>query len=249
MCSINFHPHTPLVSVGNSMGSIGLYDLERRALVRTIAGHQKRVSSLSFSNVLYSGSKDSQILCHDIKLQNSIVGRFTNHKGEVCGLSHSPSGLVSGSNDNTAMIWDLNMGRLRHTLTGHKGAVKALAWCPWQRNLLATGGGSKDKCIKFWNIDTGRCVNTVNAESQVSSLIWNPNEKELLSAHGFSNNQLSLWKVHCPSNSVPRNDQNLLTARPQPTHPPSRPIPRQIDHLQCLCRRNSTLLEGVLERV
>lgn len=25
----------------------------------------------------------------------------------------------------------------------HKGPVKALAWSPWQRNVLATGGGKK----------------------------------------------------------------------------------------------------------
>jgi cell division cycle protein 20 (cofactor of APC complex) len=114
---------------------------------------------------------------HDVKSQNSIVGKLNSHKGEVCGLALNSNGLVSGSNDNTAMIWDLAMGRLRHTLNGHKAAVKALAWCPWQRNLLATGGGSKDKCIKFWNVETGKCINTVNTESQVSALIWNPTEK------------------------------------------------------------------------
>jgi cell division cycle protein 20 (cofactor of APC complex) len=27
VCSISFHPHTPLVSVGNSLGSIDLYDM------------------------------------------------------------------------------------------------------------------------------------------------------------------------------------------------------------------------------
>jgi len=28
----------------------------------------------------------------------------------------------------------------------------------------------------------------------VSALLWNPHERELLSSHGFSNNQLTLWK-------------------------------------------------------
>ena len=28
----------------------------------------------------------------------------------------------------------------------------------------------------------------------MSSLLWNPNDRELLSSHGFSNNQLTLWK-------------------------------------------------------
>merc|ERR1712087_535432 len=34
----------------------------------------------------------------------------------------------------------------------------------------------------------------IDSESQVCSLIWNPFEKELLSSHGFSKNQLSVWK-------------------------------------------------------
>ena len=44
------------------------------------------------------------------------------------------------------------MAKPRYQLQGHKAAVKALAWCPWQRNLLATGGGSTDKTMRFWNI-------------------------------------------------------------------------------------------------
>lgn len=35
------------------------------------------------------------------------------------------------------------------------------------------------------DIDTG---------SQVCSLVWSPHEKEILSGHGYSQNQLTLWK-------------------------------------------------------
>ncbi|KAI9114599.1 hypothetical protein K1719_014297 [Acacia pycnantha] len=72
--------------------------------------------------------------------------------------------------------------------------VKALAWCPFQGNLLATGGGSGDRSIKFWNTRTGACLNSVDTGSQVCALLWNKNEKELLSSHGFTQNQLTLWK-------------------------------------------------------
>ena len=92
-------------------------------------------------------------------------------------MKHDSCGLASGSNDNSAIIWDLNMGKQRYQLLGHKAAVKALAWCPWQRNLLATGGGSTDKTMRFWNIENGKNINIVNTESQVCSLIWNKNDK------------------------------------------------------------------------
>ena len=35
----------------------------------------------------------------------------------------------------------------------HTAAVKALSWCPWQRHVLATGGGSKDRTLKIFNCD------------------------------------------------------------------------------------------------
>ena len=49
-------------------------------------------------------------------------------------------------------------------------SAKAIAWCPWQSNLLATGGGANDKTIKFWNASTGQCLNSVDAKSQVG--VW-----------------------------------------------------------------------------
>jgi cell division cycle protein 20 (cofactor of APC complex) len=35
---------------------------------------------------------------------------------------------------------------------------------------------------------------STNAESQVTGILWGEQERELLTAHGYSRNQLSLWK-------------------------------------------------------
>lgn len=55
------------------------------------------------------------------------------------------------------MIWDAANDRPTHRITAHQAAVKALAWCPFQSNLLATGGGTADRTIKFHNTHTGGC--------------------------------------------------------------------------------------------
>lgn len=85
---------------------------------------------------------------------------------QVCGLSWSPDGntLASGGNENFLCLWDASMSgrgaggvgggsgsgvqRPRETLRQHQAAVKALAWCPSQRHLLASGGGTADRTIK-----------------------------------------------------------------------------------------------------
>ena len=87
----------------------------------------------------------------------------------------------------------------RFALSDHQAAVKALAWCPWQNNLLASGGGTSDRCIRFWNTTTGKCLNTIDTNSQVCSLLWSKTHKEIVSSHGFSQNQLCIWKVSLQS--------------------------------------------------
>ena len=37
-------------------------------------------------------------------------------------------------------------------------------------------------------------VNAIDTKSQVSSLLWNKEHKEIVSGHGFSQNQLVVWK-------------------------------------------------------
>ena len=103
-------------------------------------------------------------------------------------------------NDNLLYIWDKSMeshnssSQYLHKLDEHCATVKALAWCPFQNNLLASGGGGLDRSIKFWHTQTGACLNTIDTHSQVCSLLWNRHERELLSSHGLDKNQLTLWK-------------------------------------------------------
>jgi cell division cycle protein 20 (cofactor of APC complex) len=88
----------------------------------------------------------------------------------------------------------INLLLIRFQLKEHVAAVKAVAWCPWQSNVLATGGGTADRHIRFWNSTTGVCMNKIDTNSQVCSLIWSLHTKEIMSAHGFSQNQLTIWK-------------------------------------------------------
>ncbi len=157
------------------------------------------MSSLSWNGcLLSSGSRDSNIYNHDVRIQSHIVSKLTNHTSEICGLKWSCDGtqLASGSNDNSLMIWDLGMNSPRCVFREHTAAVKALAWCPWQKGLLASGGGTDDKTIKFWNTENGSLVQSFNTNTQVCSLLWNKHDKELLSSHGFSNANNNVVKRH-----------------------------------------------------
>lgn len=61
-------------------------------------------------------------------------------------------------------------------------------------SVLNSGGGTADGCIKFWNAQTGTMLNSIDTGSQVCSLLWSPHRKEILSSHGYTKNELCLWK-------------------------------------------------------
>ena len=44
-----------------------------------------------------------------------------------------------------------------------------MAWCPWQSNVLASGGGTADRHIRLWNTTTGTCLTSVDTKSQVTA--------------------------------------------------------------------------------
>jgi len=186
------------LAVGTSDAVVQLWDASAGRCLRQLAGHGGRVPALTWNDhILTSGGKDGEIKHWDVRVAQPCVATMAAHAQEVCGLEWSPDGthLASGSNDNTVKIWDTSLSPLpKQTLTEHCSAVKALAWCPWQKNLLSTGGGSADRTIRFWNTQTGACLNHVDTGSQVCDLKWSLHDKELISGHGFSDNQLSVWK-------------------------------------------------------
>ena len=65
-------------------------------------------------------------------------------------------------------------------------AVKAIAFCPWQRGLLATGGGSNDRAIHFYHSLSGACLATINVQAQVTSLIWSTTRREIAATFGYA---------------------------------------------------------------
>lgn len=196
------------LAIGTASNEVLLWDVGKGKQIRKMAGHSARVSSLDWNptqgHLLSSGSRDSTVVNHDVRVKEHAVHLLQGHTQEVCGLKWSPDGsmLASGGNDNLLCLWDMHASAAsgervwapKHVLTEHQAAVKALAWCPWQRGLLASGAGTADRTIKLWNSASGALLQSTDSGSQVTALAWNPHERELLSSHGFSQNQLTLWK-------------------------------------------------------
>ncbi|KXS09401.1 WD40 repeat-like protein [Gonapodya prolifera JEL478] len=194
--SVSWTQDGAYLAVGTNEGDVQIWDVEQSKKVRSMPGHQARVGVLGWrDHLLSSGCRDGSIHHHDVRVANHRVAELTSHTSEVCGLKWRGDGaaLASGGNDNLVHIWDARSSTPKFTKSEHNAAVKALDWAPWQLNLLATGGGTHDRHIHFWNSTTGAKLSSIDTGSQVTSLIWSRDYREILSAHGFPDNQLTLW--------------------------------------------------------
>ncbi|SPO02324.1 related to cell cycle protein p55cdc [Cephalotrichum gorgonifer] len=185
------------VGVGLGTGEVQIWDVAEGTKVRSMFGHDTRVGVMGWNkHLLSTGARSGLVFNHDVRIAEHKVAELHSHTSEVCGLEWRSDGaqLATGGNDNLVSIWDArSLSVPKFTKTNHKAAVKALAWCPWNMNLLATGGGSYDRHIHFWNSTSGARVNSIDTGSQVTSLRWSPHYKEIVSSSGFPDNSLSIW--------------------------------------------------------
>ncbi|CAI2181254.1 8836_t:CDS:2 [Funneliformis geosporum] len=195
--SVSWMPTGSHIAIGTTLGPVEIWDVQKRKRVRKMRGHSQRVGALAWNQyTVSSGSRDRLIYHRDVRVPRDFTKKLIGHRQEVCGLKWNPEGtqLASGGNDNKLLIWDITSDAPLHKFLHHTAAVKAIAWSPHSHGLLASGGGSQDKHIRFWSTSTGEALESYDTESQVCNLAWSRHSNELVSTHGYSQNQVILWQ-------------------------------------------------------
>lgn len=99
------------------------------------------------------GGSSKQVRVHRIK--DGSLAFAGKHDDFVLGLDFSRSGewLAAADRSGVVKVWDTTSGRLEQTLTGHRGAVHAVAF---QRGgkLLASVGA--DGTVRMWDVAEGK---------------------------------------------------------------------------------------------
>ncbi|KAI8990388.1 WD40 repeat-like protein [Trametes punicea] len=206
------HKEPNLLAAGTTNGDIQLWDTETTTQVRRWQEEAfVDVGGMSwYHKVLAVGLGDGVIALYDIRDPNPI-GRIESHRDKVHGLRwrHDGNYLASSDQQGVVQIWDASASK---SLTAedrwrskmkHNAPVKALAWCPWKPELLATGTMFPDGRIRIWNINNTPAAapapHIISLHTSVTSLLWSPHCKEVLSTHGMSWQPRAGASESCPN--------------------------------------------------
>ena len=103
------------------------------------------------------------------------------HRAAVTDVAVLPDGrAVSGSDDFTAILWDLESGQAIRTFEGHRGKVAAVRPSPDGRTLATA---SWDGTLRLWDIDSGEQIAVVDDHAgAVTDAAWAPDGSALFSS-------------------------------------------------------------------
>lgn len=109
------------------------------------------------TRLLACGGLDTRICVFAINRKEELgkitkVKDLTDHTGMItcCGFLDE-NHLISGSNDSTFLLWDIEKaGRSMRQFLDHEAEVACLDVCEEDGNLLASGSG--DTTVRLWDI-------------------------------------------------------------------------------------------------
>ncbi|NWZ39757.1 FZR1 protein, partial [Brachypodius atriceps] len=193
--SVGWSERGNLVAVGTHKGFVQIWDAAAGKKLSMLEGHTARVGKewgsrgnlMEIENSRVAGlilipccvlSRFKILSSHNSGVLIWVVGHSFDHVSSLCQL----------------LVWNHSSLSPVQQYTEHLAAVKAIAWSPHQHGLLASGGGTADRCIRFWNTLTGQPLQCIDTGSQVCNLAWSKHANELVSTHGYSQNQILVWK-------------------------------------------------------
>ncbi len=128
-----------------------------------------------------------------IKAMKHETALLRGHTDRVLSVTFSPDGsrIVSGSADNTLILWDAKSGKpIIGPMRGHKGWVRAVAFSPNGSRIVS---GSYDKTLILWDAKSGKPIGEPMRRhtGAVTSLAFSPDGSRIVS--GASDESLIFW--------------------------------------------------------
>jgi len=152
------------------------------------------------------GLKSGDIITLD-GITGSQTAILSGHSDYVRSLVFSPDGtsLVSGSNDKTVKLWDIQTGGVIKTFYGHTHNILSVS-IPADFTRIASG--SMDHTIRLWNIQTEECNCIIEQQGMVDHIMFSP----IVPQHLISVSGNKIWKWDIDGHQVhPPHDGSHIT--------------------------------------
>jgi hypothetical protein len=155
-------------------------------LLARFSCHTQQVCGIAWSKegeYLATGGNDNQLYLFDSR--RLFARAAPGHPSPPSDVTVHNASTTGDPTRGQGDVLSILPGHQKHLFTLN-AAVKAVSFAPWQASLLATGGGSNDRCIHFFHALSGATLATIDCHAQVTSLVWSEKRREIAATFGFT---------------------------------------------------------------
>jgi WD40 repeat protein len=188
--AVSFSPLGKILASGSKDKTVKMWSLKTGKEIYSFKSHTDDVLSVTFSpdgKLLASSAGGNDKSIKILQLAENKVKTLTGHSdwfGGITSLAFSPDGktLISGSQDKTIKLWNLETSQEIKTLSGHSDHICSVAYSPNGQNFASA---SKDKTVKLWSVASGEEISSVKCtDSVIYSIAFSPDGKILAAGSG-----------------------------------------------------------------
>ena len=159
---------------------------------RTVLFSNYPYSLICWEDIIAVGLQFGDIPILD-RITGSQVAVFSGHTSWVNCLTFSLDGtlLVSGSDDKTVKLWDVQTGGVINTFHGHTDRVQSVSISP---DLTMIASGSWDRTIFLWDVQTRESLKIIGQQAKVDYVIISPTDPQHLIS--ISDGKVWQWDIN-----------------------------------------------------
>lgn len=147
-------------------------------------GSVLRLEKFKYSKIL-AGLDDGSIKLWDLRYGRCLKTLHAHGGWVTCLLALPDNRFLSGSSDCSIKLWTPN-GRYLRSFLGHRGLIAALV--PLSPHRLVSAAEEE---IKIWDLETGLCLQTLQAEEEVTCLTATPEGRIYV---GTGEGNVQIWE-------------------------------------------------------
>lgn len=173
-----------------SVADIRLYDYHTQKIVHVFTGHQMASNTLQWSSdsrYLISACNDHSIGIWDVQ-QLAPKAMLKGHGDVVWAADIYKDKIVSASEDNLVMLWDMQSGQTLATSYDHVGAVVRVAFHPSGQYILS---GANDNQINIYDSDLN-FLDALYLDRPVSAMAFDTEGQ--LALFGFGDGSIRVYR-------------------------------------------------------
>ncbi len=200
------------ISIGRPVDNdLILWDAQSGDQVRRLVGHSAPVRSVTFSadgTRILSGSDDGSMILWDVATgeqarvfpsDDPTTALIEGHQQSLTSVALNGDGTLalSGSRDQTALLWDVATGQVLHRLLGQTAVVRDVAFSPDSRYALTASGNYRsgaatDNSLVLFDLETGDPLRQLSGHNaMIRGVVFNNARAISVSDDG----QLIAWRV------------------------------------------------------